>query len=71
MKRDRQASIATMLPHEFLLAVARGRSIMGRKPTPAERRDAAKEAAPYYAPRLRAELMKIVSGKEKTRSNDG
>ncbi len=66
MKRDRQASIATMLPHQFLRFVALGGTVMGRKPTLAERRDAAKAAAPYYAPRRRAELMKITSGKGQT-----
>lgn len=71
MKRNRRASIATMLPHQFLRFVALSGTVMGRKPTLAERRDAAKEAAPYYAPRRRAELMKIASGKEHTRSNDG
>lgn len=44
------------LPHEFLLRVARGEKIgdgpEGHVPTFAERIAAAKEAAPFYAPRL-------------------
>ncbi|HJX17774.1 MAG TPA: hypothetical protein VJ437_06210 [Acidiferrobacterales bacterium] len=42
------------LPHEFLLQVMRGHKITGHKPTFSERMDAAKAAAPYYAPRLAA-----------------
>lgn len=71
MKRNRRASIATMLPHQFLRFVARGGTVMGKKPTLEERRDAAKAAAPYYPPRRSAELMKIASGKGQIRSNDG
>ena len=40
------------LPHEFLLRVARGDEIDGHSPTFAERIDAAKAAAQYFAPRL-------------------
>ena len=50
-----EAAAATgLLPHEFLLAVARGETIDGHTPTFAERMDAAKAAAPYYAPRLQS-----------------
>jgi hypothetical protein len=41
-----------MLPHELLAAVARGDEIDGVTPTLEMRLDAAKAAAPYYAPRL-------------------
>jgi hypothetical protein len=40
------------LPHEILLAIARGEPLDGHKPTFAERMDAAKAAAPYYGARL-------------------
>jgi hypothetical protein len=40
------------LPHEFLLRVSRGESIDGHEPGFSERIDAAKAAAPYFAPRL-------------------
>ena len=42
----------TRLPHEILLAIARGEAIDGHTPTLAERITAAKIAAPFYAPRL-------------------
>jgi hypothetical protein len=41
-----------MLPHEFLCAVSRGETIDGHEPSFDERLDAAKAAAPYYAPKL-------------------
>lgn len=40
------------LPHEFLLRVSRGETVAGYTPTFNERVDAAKAAAPYYAPKL-------------------
>jgi hypothetical protein len=40
------------LPHEFLLRVLRGEAIDGEKPAFDKRIDAAKAAAPYFAPRL-------------------
>jgi hypothetical protein len=40
------------LPHEFLCAVAQGREIDGHIPTFEQRLDAAKAAAPFYAPKL-------------------
>lgn len=43
-----------MLPHEFLCAVAQGRKIGDHVPTFAERMVAARDAAPYYAPKLAA-----------------
>jgi hypothetical protein len=43
-----------MLPHEFLCAVAQGRVIDDHTPTFEERLDAAKAAAPYYAPKLQS-----------------
>lgn len=66
------------LPHEFLLRVMRGGEIGGHRPTFAERMDAAKAAAPYYAPRFAvvatdlgkpddpiAELLKSIAGHAK------
>lgn len=40
------------LPHEWLLRVMRNEEIDGEKPVLAQRIDAAKAAAPYFAPRL-------------------
>lgn len=40
------------LPHEFLLRVSRGETIDGENPAFDKRIDAAKAAAPYFAPRL-------------------
>lgn len=41
-------------PHGFLLAVVRGETVDGTKPTLSQRIEAAKAAAPYFAPRLAA-----------------
>lgn len=46
------AQAAGMLPHEFLCAIAQGQIIDGMTPTFEQRMDAAKAAAPYYAPKL-------------------
>lgn len=48
------AAQAGLLPHEFLAAVARGEVIDGHLPSFDERLDAAKAAAPFYAPKLAA-----------------
>jgi len=40
------------LPHEYLLRISRGEKIEGYTPTFTERMDAAKAAAPYFAPKL-------------------
>jgi hypothetical protein len=40
------------LPHEFLCAISQGKEIDGHVPTFAERLEAAKAAAPFYAPKL-------------------
>jgi len=48
-KRRRKAS--DLLPHEVLLAVARGEVIADHVPTFEERVEAAKAAAPYFAPK--------------------
>lgn len=86
----RKAAAETgLLPHEFLLNVMRGRAVMlpdpksdrrriKRIPTFEEMLDAAKAAAPYYAPRLSAvalkaktsenpwnELLEMVDGKSR------
>lgn len=47
-----KAEATGLLPHEFLLAVTRGETIDGHTPTFDERKDAAKAAAPYFAPKL-------------------
>lgn len=55
-KRTREiadkAASSGLLPHEFLLAVVRGEAIDGTVPTFADRLEAAKAAAPYFAPKL-------------------
>lgn len=53
-ERIAMATATGMLPHEFLLAVARGEPVGDHIPTFDQRVDAAKAAAPYYAPRLAA-----------------
>lgn len=52
-QRERAAT-SGMLPHEFLLAVTRGEAIGGYVPSFAERLEAAKAAAPFFAPKLSA-----------------
>lgn len=52
------AAAQGQLPHEFLLSVSRGEKIGGVTPTFEQRVDAAKAAAPYYAPRLLAMAVK-------------
>lgn len=52
-----EAASAGMLPHEFLAAIARGDDIDGHVPTFEERMDAAKAAAPFYAPKLASTQM--------------
>ena len=49
-----RAATAGEMPHEFLLRVMRGEAVDGAVPTFAERLDAAKAAAPYFAPKLAA-----------------
>lgn len=49
--RDKAAA-SGMLPHEFLLTVVRGEVVDGYTPTFAERLEAAKAAAPFFAPKL-------------------
>lgn len=53
------------LPHEFLLRVARGESIDEHVPEFRDRVDAAKAAAPYFAPRLAATAVELTQ-KSKT-----
>ncbi len=53
-KARQEAAKLGELPHAFLARVARGEEIDGHKPTFAERIDAAKAAAQYFAPRLTA-----------------
>ena len=62
---DRRASVGgktparrprkKMMPHEFLLKVARGETIDGHVPSFEQRLDAARQILPYYAPRLSPE----------------
>ena len=47
-----RAAASGLLPHEFLLAVTRGETIDGHAPTFEERLEAARAAAPYFAPKL-------------------
>lgn len=42
------------MPQMFLLRIARGEEVDGRKPTWDERIDAAKACAPYFAPKLQS-----------------
>lgn len=51
-KAREEAAMTGELPHEYLLRISRGEEIDGYKPTFTERMDAAKAAAPYFAPRL-------------------
>lgn len=51
-ERVAKAEASGLMPHEFLLSVARGEKIGTYTPTFAERIDAAKAAANYYAPKL-------------------
>ncbi len=48
---DRSTDMKNLLPHEVLLAVARGEVIADHVPTFDERVEAAKAAAPYFAPK--------------------
>jgi len=49
-----------LLPHELLLAISQGKKLKGIGfPNRRDRIDAAKAAAPYYAPRLAAVVAKI------------
>ncbi|RYC29645.1 hypothetical protein D3273_22805 [Lichenibacterium minor] len=50
----------TRLPHEILLAIARGEAVGDHTPTLAERMTAAKIAAPFYAPRLASVVHEAV-----------
>jgi hypothetical protein len=48
-----------LLPHELLLAISQGKRLPGLgSPNRRDRIDAAKAAAPYYAPRLMAMAVK-------------
>lgn len=51
-KARQEAAKSGELPHEWLLRVMRNDEIDGEKPVLAQRIDAAKAAAPYFAPRL-------------------
>lgn len=52
LRAREEAAKTGELPHEFLLRVSRGEQIDDHKPAFPERMDAAKAAAPYFAPRL-------------------
>ena len=47
------------LPHEFLLRIARGDEIDGQKSSLKDRIDAAKAAAPFFAPRHASQEVKV------------
>lgn len=51
-KAREEAAKTGELPHEFMLRVMRGEEIDGHTPEFKDRMDAAKAAAPYFAPRL-------------------
>lgn len=57
-----RAALTGELPHELLLRVSRGENIDGHKPTFQDRVDAAKAAAPYFAPRMSTIDASVVSG---------
>lgn len=64
-RQMREAAARTgKLPHELLLMVARGEALPGDKHKPSfdQRIDAAKAAAPYYAPRLLGAVVKTAGG---------
>lgn len=52
MRAMEEAAKTGELPHEFLLRVARGEKVGDHEPSFENRMDAAKAAAPYFAPRL-------------------
>ena len=58
LRAREEAARTGMLPHEFLLNIMRGgeaaKQCLGRDSTNEERIDAAKAAAPFYAPKLAA-----------------
>ena len=60
MKAREEAGKAGLLPHEFLAAIVRGEGVGGRPPTFAERLDAAKAAAPYFAARLASTKIEAI-----------
>ena len=47
-----QARATGQLPHEFLLSIVRGEEVDGVVPKLDQRIDAAKAAAPYFAPKM-------------------
>lgn len=49
-----KAQATGQLPHEFLLSIVRGEAVDDVVPKLADRIDAAKAAAPYFAPRMSA-----------------
>lgn len=54
LKAREEAAKTGELPHMFLLRVTRGEKINGYEPTFEERIDAAKAAAPFFAPKMAA-----------------
>lgn len=65
-----RAAASGLLPHEFLLAVTRGELIDGYKPSFAERLDAAKASAPFYAPKLSSVEASVGLGNDFERMSD-
>lgn len=62
-----KAALTGELPHEFLLRVGRGETIGEHVPTFQERVDAAKAAAPYFAPKLAGASIELTT-KESART---
>jgi hypothetical protein len=66
-KAREEAAKTGELPHEFLLRIARGESIDGHAPAFNERMDAAKAAAPYFAPKLAATELNMHNDKREAK----
>ena len=67
-RNAREAAAKTgELPHMILLRIARGEKIDGHTPAFSERMDAAKAAAPYFAPKLAATEVRAPLGERPVR----
>jgi hypothetical protein len=70
MRAREEAAKTGELPHEFLLRISRGEEINSHTPSFAERMDAAKAAAPYFAARLSTTVIDATVNGERKRSAD-
>ena len=61
-KRAAKASLDGALPHEMLLAIARGQKVNGHEPTFEQQLEAMARAAPYYAPRFASKVEHTGAG---------